>query len=78
MSTKIKLYLIVSYRRDIKIMYEKTRRPLPTRKMRGNRVGETGLFPVSSSHTTRYTVRYQGGSLLRIQFYDNNPLGTGS
>jgi protein-S-isoprenylcysteine O-methyltransferase Ste14 len=29
-----------------------------------NRVGETGLFPVSTSHTTRHTVRYQGGSML--------------
>ena len=24
----------------------------------GNRVGETGLFPVSTSHTTMRTVRY--------------------
>jgi hypothetical protein len=38
-----------------------------------NRVGETGLFPVSPTHTTRHTVRYRGGSLLTIQLYDNNP-----
>lgn len=47
-----------------------------------HRVGENKssflLLLFSSSHTTRHTVPYQGGSLLTIQLYDNNPLEKGS
>jgi hypothetical protein len=32
--------------------------------MRTNRIGNEGLVPSLSSHTTRHTVRYQGGSVL--------------